>query len=262
MKILFFGDVFGRPGREALKLVLPKFRKKYEADFVIVNGENAAHGKGITENSLKEILGAGADAITTGDHAFEQKGSLEIFSNGKMPVLRPANFPEDLPGKGWRIFKVRTKKIMVINLLGRDFMRYKVEDPFRLAKEIIEENKEEIKNIVIDWHAETTSEKKAMALYLDGEVSAVLGTHTHIQTADEQILPKGTAFITDVGMVGPRNSIIGARQDEVIKRFLKQLPSTLEPAEGPVEVNGVFLEIDDKTGLGKKIERIREIVEI
>lgn len=262
MRILFFGDIFGRPGREALKLVLPKFRKKYEADFVIVNGENAAHGRGITENSLKEILEAGADAITTGDHAFEQKGSLEIFSNKKMPVLRPANFPEDLPGSGFGIFKVRTKKVLVINLLGRDFIKYRTEDPFRLAKKIIKENKEEAKIIIVDWHAETTSEKKAMALHLDGDVSAVLGTHTHVPTADERILPKGTAYITDVGMVGPYDSIIGAKEDEILKNFLKQLPYVLEPAEGPVEVNGVFLEIDDKTGLGKKIERIREVVEI
>ena len=262
MRILFFGDIFGRPGREALKLILPKLRKKYEADFIIANGENAAHGRGITEKSLKEILEAGVDLITTGDHAFEQKGSLEVFSQKELPILRPANFPKELPGSGWKIFEVRTKKILVINLLGRDFMKYRLDDPFRQAQEIIEDNKEETKNIIIDFHTEATSEKKALALYLDGKISAVLGTHTHVQTADEQILPKGTAYITDVGMVGPHNSIIGAREEEVMKRFLKQLPSAIEPAEGPVEVSGVFLEINDKTGLAKKIERIKEIVEI
>jgi len=262
MKLLFFGDIFGRPGREALKLVLPKLRKIYEPDFVIVNAENIAHGKGITEKSLKEILDAGVDAITTGDHAFEQKGSLEIFSQKEMPILRPANFSNELPGKGWRLFKVRTKKILLINLLGRDFIKYKTDDPFHKAKEIIEENKGETKIVVIDWHTETTSEKRALAMYLDGEVSAILGTHTHVPTADERILPKGTAYITDVGMVGPYDSIIGAKADEILKKFLKQLPYALEPAEGKVEADGVFLEIDDKTGLGKRIERIREIVEI
>ncbi len=262
MKILFFGDIFGRPGREALKLALPQIRKTYEPDLVIANGENIAHGKGITEKSLKEILEAGVDIITTGDHAFEQKESLEIFSKKEIPVLRPANFPKDLPGSGWRIFEIRTKKILVINLLGRTFIRYQLDDPFRLAQEIIQENGEGVQAIIIDWHAEATAEKKALACYLDGKISAVLGTHTHVQTADERILPGGTAYITDVGMVGPMNSVIGAKKEEVMKGFLRQLPYTLEPADGPVEINGVFLEINDKTRLAKKIERIKEIVEI
>ncbi|PIS35818.1 MAG: TIGR00282 family metallophosphoesterase [Parcubacteria group bacterium CG08_land_8_20_14_0_20_38_56] len=261
MRILFFGDIFGRPGREALKLILPKLREKYEPDFVIANGENSAHGKGITEKSLKEILEAGVDLITTGDHAFEIKGSLEIFSQKEIPVLRPANFPKEVPGQGWKLLEVRTKKILVLNLLGRVFIRCQLDDPFRLAKKIIKENKDEVKIILVDWHCEATAEKKALGLYLDGEVSAVLGTHTHVPTADERILPRGTAYITDLGMVGPHNSIIGAKEEEVMKGFLKQLPFVLEPAEGPVEVNGVFLEIDNKTGLAKKIERIREIVE-
>lgn len=262
MRILFFGDIFGRPGREALKLALPKIRKTYESDLVVANGENIAHGRGITEKSLKEILEAGVDLVTTGDHAFEQKESLEIFSRKEIPVLRPANFSKDLPGSGWRIFEIRTKKILVINLLGRTFIRYQLDDPFRLAEELIRENEEGVQAIIIDWHAEATAEKKALACYLDGKVSAVLGTHTHVQTADERILPGGTAYITDVGMVGPIDSVIGAEKEEIMKGFLKQLPYTLEPAGGPVEVNGVFLEIDDKTRLAKKIERIREVVEM
>ncbi len=258
MKILFFGDIFGRVGREALKLVLPELRKKYEADFVIVNGENAAHGKGLTEGSLKEILEAGADFVTTGDHAFKQKEAMEIFSKKSNPVLRPANFPKEVPGEGWDICKVGTKRILIINLLGRTFMRCHPDDPFRIAAEIIEQN-DNIKCVLVDFHAEATAEKKAMGFYLDGKVSAVLGTHTHVPTADEMILPKGTAYISDVGMVGPHNSIIGARIDEVLKSTLTQLPFALEPAEGSAEVNGLFLEIDDKSGMAKRIERIRKI---
>ena len=261
MKIIFLGDIFGRSGREALKLILPKLRKDYEADFVIVNGENASHGKGLTDNSLKEILSAGVDFVTTGDHAFDQKEATEIFSKKENPVLRPANFPKGVGGKGWEVCKVGTKMILVINLLGRTFMRCHPDDPFRIVKEILEQN-DNIKCVLVDFHAEATAEKKALGFYLDGLVSAVLGTHTHVQTADEMILPKGTAFISDVGMDGPKNSIIGARVDEVMKNTLMQIPFVLEPADGPVEVNGVFLEIDDKTGLAKKIERIRENVEM
>lgn len=260
MKILFFGDIFGRSGREALKSVLPKLREDYGADFVIANGENAAHGKGLTENSFKEILSAGVDLVTTGDHAFDQKEATEIFSKKENPVLRPANLPKEVSGRGWMVCRVGIRNLLVISLEGRTFMRCHPDDPFRAAKEIIKQN-DDVKCVLIDFHAEATAEKKALGFYLDGKVSAILGTHTHVPTADGTILPKGTAYISDVGMVGPTNSIIGARIDEVLKSTLMQVPFVLEPAEGQAEVNGVFIEIDDNSGHALKIERIRKIVD-
>jgi metallophosphoesterase (TIGR00282 family) len=259
MKILFFGDIVGQPGRQAIKEILPQWQKKYQPDLVMANGENAAHGKGITEKSLNELLKAGIDLVTLGDHAWDQKGTTALLDNQEMPLIRPANFPPEVPGQGYRLVELRTKKILVINLIGRVFMRKQYDCPFRKADEILEEKGEEADIIVVDWHAEATAEKVCLGWYLDGRVSAVLGTHTHIPTADARILPKGTAYISDVGMVGVRDSSLGADKEIAVKRFLTQMPLKLEIAEGPVEVDAVLVEIDEKNK-AKKIEKLQEIV--
>lgn len=259
MKILFFGDIVGRPGREALKEILPQWKKKHQPDLIIANGENMSHGKGITEKSLKEVLRAGIDLITTGNHVWAQKGASELLELQKKHLIRPANYPPGLPGLGWQIIEIRTQKVLVINLLGRVFMHEQFDDPFRAADAILEELDEEIKIVVVDWHAEATSEKVALGWYLDGRVSAVLGTHTHIPTADARILPKGTAYISDVGMVGVKDSSLGVDKEGAIKRFLTQTPQKLEVASGPVEVDAVLVETDKK-GRAKKIKQLRETI--
>jgi len=262
MKILFFGDIVGKPGREAIKKILPKWKKKYQPDIIIANGENLAHGKGITEKSLNEVLTVGIDLITSGDHIWDQKSVIELLEDKKIPLIRPANFPPETPGQGYRFIELRTKKILVINLIGRVFMREQYDDPFRTADEILEQEAENADVVIVDWHAEATSEKVCLGWYLDGRVSAVLGTHTHIPTADARILPQGTAYISDVGMVGVRDSSLGVDKKIAIKKFLTQMHLRLEMAEGgPVEVNAILLKIDKK-GKADKIEKLQEIVDI
>ena len=261
MKILFFGDIVGRPGRQAIKEVLPKWRKKYQPDLIIANGENSAHGKGITKKCLDEILGAGVDLVTLGDHTWSQKQVGSLLTGKEIPLIRPANFPPGLPGQGYRMIEVGTKKVLVINLIGRVFMHPDYDCPFRKADEILENEAEQADIIIIDWHTEATSEKVSLGWYLDGRVSAVLGTHTHIPTADERILSHGTAYISDVGMVGPTNSSLGAKKEAAIENFLKQTKFEYEVASGPVEINAVLLEIDGKNKI-EKIQRIREFVEV
>lgn len=260
MKIIFFGDIVGQPGREAIKQILPKWKKEYQPDLVIANGENMAHGTGITEKTLDEVLRAGIDLVTLGDHTWKQKEVTALLEDKDIPLIRPANFPPNLPGQGYRLIEIRTKKILVINLIGRVFMKQQYDDPFRMADQILEQNEEKADIIIVDWHAEATAEKACLGWYLDGRVSAVLGTHTHIPTADERILPKGTAYISDVGMVGVMDSILGRNKESSIKRFLTQTNIHLEVAEGPVEVDAVLLEISNKAKV-KKIKRIREIVQ-
>jgi metallophosphoesterase (TIGR00282 family) len=259
MKILFFGDIIGQPGRQAVKKILPQWQKKYQPDLVIANGENLAHGRGTTEKSLKEILAAGVDLVTNGDHAWDQKEAKRLLMDKEMPLIRPANFPPGLPGQGYRLIEVRTKKILVINLIGRVFMHQDYDCPFRKADEILEEKGEEADIIVVDWHAEASSEKICLGWYLDGRVSAVLGTHTHIPTADARLLPQGTAYISDTGMVGPRDSSLGANKELAIESFLKQTKFEYEIAQGPVEINAVLVEADQSNKV-KKIEPLREIV--
>jgi len=259
MKILFFGDIVGQPGRKAIGKILPKWKKKYQPDLVIANGENISHGSGITQRTLDEILSYGIDLVTSGDHIWKQKGVSALLNDKKTPLIRPANLSPGLPGQGYRLIKLRTKKILVINLIGRVFMSQQYDDPFRKADEILENEADSADIIIIDWHAEATAEKVCLGWYLDGRVSAVLGTHTHIPTADERILPQGTAYISDIGMVGVRDSSLGRTKEDAIKRYLTQTHVRLEVPEGPVEVNAVLVEID-KNGKGKKIERIREIV--
>ncbi len=218
-----------------------------------------AHGMGITEKTLKEVLEAGIDLVTSGDHAWDQKEISSLLEDKKMPLIRPANFPPDNPGQGYRLMEIRTKKILVINLIGRVFMRQQYDCPFRKADEILEEAGEEAEIIIVDWHTEATSEKVCLGWYLDGRVSAVLGTHTHIPTADARILPQGTAYISDVGMVGVQDSSLGTDKDMAIESFLKQTPLKMKMAEGPVEVDAVLVETG-KQGRAEKIEKLQEIV--
>jgi len=259
MKILFFGDIVGQPGRQAIKKILPQWQKKYQPDLIIANGENLAHGSGVTEKSLNEILEAGIDFVTLGDHTWKQKGITALLNDKEIPLIRPANFPPEVPGQGYRLIELRTKKILVINLIGRVFMHEDYDCPFRAADEILEAQAEEADVIIVDWHAEATSEKVCLGWYLDGRVSAVLGTHTHIPTADARILPKGTAYISDIGMVGVRDSSLGRDKDAAIKKFLTQIDQRLEVAEGPVGVGAVLVETGEK-GKAKKIKLVQEIV--
>lgn len=258
MKVLFFGDIVGRPGREAIKKILPGWKKKYQPDLVIANGENLAHGKGVTEKSLREVLEAGIDLVTSGNHVWQQKQASSLLENKEIPLLRPANWSANVPGQGQKIIEVRTKKILVVNLIGRVFFHRQYDNPFRRIDQILDEF-QEVDGIVVDWHAEATSEKQALGWYLDGRASAVLGTHTHIPTADARVLPQGTAYISDIGLVGVRDSILGMDKEIALKGFLFQLPQKLEVAEGPVEVDAVLVDIINKNK-AKSIEKLQTIV--
>lgn len=269
MKILFFGDIVGRAGRQALKQIMPELKKEFEPDLIVANGENMAHGQGVTEESLAEVLEAGVQYVTGGDHAFVLGGSDEILADSSKPLLRPLNWPGGVPGRGSALITVGAKRILLINLIGRVFIRHDFDDPFVKVKELLEDyslagkeqGSEAVNAIIVDFHAEATSEKAALAWFLDGKVSALLGTHTHVPTADEKILPQGTGFISDVGMVGTRDSVLGADKDMVIKRFLTQRLIKIESApSGQTEVNAVVVELDDKTGLAKNIARVRRII--
>jgi 2',3'-cyclic-nucleotide 2'-phosphodiesterase len=262
MKILFFGDVYGSPGRTGLKTALPKLVKKHKPDFVIANAENLAHGRGPTEKQLLDLAEAGVDGFTSGNHIFDAHGYEELFERNALPLARPANYPAGVPGAGYFVLEKGNKKLFVGNLMGRIFMGDPLDNPFFAGDELVAEaRKLKIKNIFIDFHAEATSEKSMLGAYLDGQASAVVGTHTHVQTADERVLPSGTAFISDAGMCGVLNSAIGAKTEAAMKRFLTNLPAKLEMAEGkPIVVSGVFIELE-KDGKSKKIERVRELVE-
>ena len=269
MRILFFGDITGKIGRQALKKVLPELKQEFEPDLVLANGENMAHGQGVTEEALNEVLGAGVDYLTNGDHTFALGGSEQILADIKNHILRPLNWPGNVAGRGFTILTVGARRVLIINLIGRVFMKHDFDDPFFKVNELLEDyslggkeqGSEAVDAIILDFHAEATSEKAALAWWLDGKISALLGTHTHVPTADEKILPQGTAFISDVGMVGPMNSILGADKEIIIKRFLTQRLFKIEPADGlKAEVNAVILELDDNTGLAKKIDRIRKLV--
>lgn len=275
MKIIFFGDIVGQAGRQALKKFLPDLRTEYSPDLVLANGENMAHGQGLAAAVTQEILSSGIDYLTSGDHAFSLAGSDEILDDKKQSILRPLNWPGGVAGRGYEIIKVGIWRVLLINLAGRVFMPRDFDYPFAKIKELLENYSlkgvgaasdaagtgESVDAIIIDFHAEATSEKMAMGWFLDGQVSAVLGTHTHVPTADERILPGGSAFILDLGMTGPRDSVLGADKNLVIKRFLTQRLFRLETAiGGEVEIDGVLITIDNQTGLAQKIERIRKLV--
>lgn len=259
MNVLMVGDIVGRTGRRVVKEVIRSYRKKYRADFVIANGENAAGGNGITREIADELFEAGIDFITMGNHTWDKKEILQFIEHEPY-LIRPANYPPDTPGKGSAVIKLANQlKIGVINLSGRVFMT-PLDCPFRTAEALVKTIAKETPNIIIDFHGEATSEKIAFAWYMDGKVSAVIGTHTHVQTADERILPQGTGYITDVGMTGPQNSVLGVQTDLVIQKFLTQMPVRFEVAEGTAQLNGLFLRIDEKTGKTILVERINQII--
>ncbi len=259
MRLLFLGDVVGRSGRTAIVEALPGLRERYRADFVVVNGENAAGGFGITEAILIELLDAGADVVTTGNHVWDQREAL-VFIERHDRLLRPVNFPEGTPGKGAGLFKARNgAEVLVVNAMGRVFMA-DLDCPFRAVERELEACglKRGADAIVIDFHAEATSEKEAMGFFVDGRASALIGTHTHVPTADEQILDAGTAYISDVGMCGDYDSVLGMGKDEPLARFLTKIPSgRFQPSHGEATLCGVGMEIDDATGLARAIAPIR-----
>lgn len=255
MKLLFIGDIMGRPGREIVRQYLPLLKRKYQPAFIVANGENAAHGRGITETIAKELFDLGIQAITLGNHSWDQKEIFDFLDN-EPRVIRPANFPPPAPGQGITYIRQAEGELAVINLQGRTFLP-PLDCPFQKADELVEQARKRTKLIFVDFHAEATSEKQAMAWYLDGRVSAVVGTHTHVQTADERILPQGTGFLCDVGMCGPSNGVLGMNRDAVIRKFLTQLPVRFEVAEGPAEFHAVVITLDKATGNAKNLERIR-----
>ena len=254
MKILAIGDIVGKIGLQKLKETLPGVVKENDIDFIIVNGENAAEGMGITENMYRDILRLNVNVVTMGNHTWAKK---EIFNfiNDKQ-IKRPANYPDNNPGRGYDIYECKGKRIGVINLIGRTYMSILSENPFLKAKEIIKRIRNETDIIVVDFHAEATAERIALGYYLDGEATIVFGTHTHVQTADEEILDKGTAYITDIGMTGPKKSVIGMDVDVSIKRFETALPERYKIAGGKAKFNSCMFEIDDKTNQVFKITRI------
>ena len=256
MRVLLIGDIVGRAGRRAVKENIPELVKQFEIDFIITNGENAAGGNGLTNEVANELFASGINVLTMGNHVWDQK---EIFNfiDKESRIVRPANYPAGAPGNGANIFKNKQgESIGVMNLSGRIFMPGSLDCPFHKADEILTKLKNKVKALVVDFHAEATSEKIAFGLYLDGRVSAVCGTHTHVQTADERILPGRTAYISDIGMTGPADSIIGVKADLVIKKYLTQLPRRFEVAPGPYQFNAVVIEIDAQTGESGSIVRI------
>jgi len=256
MKILFVGDVVGKPGRDAVCALVPVLTKELGLDFVVVNAENAAGGSGITPKVTAELFSCGVDVFTSGDHIWKRREILDII-NQEERILRPVNYPSGAPGRGACIYKAGNgTKIGVINVQGRVFM-HPLECPFKTVRKAQEELSREAKIILVDIHAEATSEKIALGWYLDGLVSAVVGTHTHVQTADECILPGGTAYITDLGMAGPMDGVIGRKKEEVLERFVTSVPVKFSVAENDVQLHGVVLEIDEKTGKAQSIARIK-----
>ena len=257
MRILFIGDIVGRPGREIARQALHDFRGREGIDCVIANGENAAGGSGLTPKIAEDLFEDGVDVLTSGDHIWKKK-EIYDFLDGTERLIRPANYPEGAPGKGSTVVEMKSGvKVGVINLIGRVFMEA-VECPFLAARREVARIKPMTHVIVVDMHAEATSEKVAMGWFLDGQISALIGTHTHIQTADEKILPQGTAYITDCGMTGPYDSVIGRKKEQIILRFITQLPTRFEMAADGIEMHGVIVDIDDHTGKASSIVRVQE----
>jgi metallophosphoesterase (TIGR00282 family) len=259
VKVLFLGDVFGKPGRQAVQRLVPRLITRLGADLVVANAENASNGVGVSPEAAEELLSAEVDLLTSGNHIWSKREIGPYLAAPGCLLLRPANYPAGAPGRGRAVVSTPDgRKLGVVNLEGRVFMKT-LDDPFPAAlAEIAALKAEGCRAILVDFHAEATSEKTAMGHHLDGKVSAVVGTHTHVQTADERLLPGGTAFISDVGMCGPRDSVIGVRKELVLERFLTQRPVTFEPAKKDVWVHAVLVDIDDATGLARSIQRVQE----
>ena len=255
MKILAIGDIIGKPGRNAVKEVLPGLCGEYNIDLVVGNGENAAGGLGLTPGTADELFDSGIDVITSGNHIWAYN-EITPYLDSELAILRPLNYPPMNPGRGY----LRKNNVLIVNLVGRVFMGH-VDCPFRAMDQLLAEFEHKSIPIIVDFHAEATSEKVAMGRYLDGRVSAVLGTHTHVGTADARILPGGTAYVTDIGMVGPMDSVIGDDPDSVIKRFLTQIPSRLSVGRGTVSFDAILVEVDDKTGKAVAVQRIQRTVD-
>ncbi len=264
MKILFIGDIVGRIGRKTVAKIIPKLKKEHKPDLIIANAENSAHGSGVTKNIIEELSETGIDYFTTGDHAFRQSKQINIFDS--MPILRPANYSKDIPGKGYAEIDIKNKKVLLINLIGRVYMNQNYDCPFRKFDHIMANAGLLGKNfsaIIVDIHAETTSEKVSFGHYANGRISAVLGTHTHIPTADAIIKKNGTAYITDVGMVGADDSCLGLEKEGIIKTFLTQIKNQhIIPEKGPAIFNSVLININNKTGKATKITQIIKQINI
>lgn len=256
MKLIFIGDIVGSPGRRAVKETLPYLKSKYNPHIVIANGENAAAGRGITHAIARQLFEQGVHGITMGNHTWDNKDIFE-FIDDEPRMVRPANFPPGTPGRGYTVIKAGGKELALVNLQGRTFLPA-IDCPFRAADEIVDELRRKHKCILVDFHAEATSEKIAMGWHLDGRASLVVGTHTHVQSNDDRILPGGTAYLTDAGMVGPRDGILGMQQEGVLYRFKTQLPSRFNvDEEGKWHFHGVYVDIDEDTGRARKVEKIR-----
>jgi len=262
MRLLFLGDVVGRPGRRALAAFLPRLMARESIQFVIANGENASGGEGIDPRSAEELYESGVDVVTTGNHVWQNRDIIPYMRETDR-LLRPLNFARDVPGLGWTVQTARRSdvRVGVLNLIGRVFMP-PAECPFRAGAEAVEELRRHTSVIVVDMHAEATSEKVGMGRFLDGKVSAVFGSHTHVQTADEGILPGGTAYLTDAGMCGPEDSVLGVKTEPVLQRFLTQMPARFDVATGTVIVQGGIVDVDEATGRASAIRRVRERVEM
>jgi len=255
IRLLFLGDVVGEPGRRAVIDALPELKEEMGIDFMIVNGENSANGRGITPKIAIALMRAGAAVVTTGDHIWDQKEIIEYLPT-EPRVLRPANYPDGVPGYGYVVLETKKGKVAVMNLQGNVFMRQPLENPFFCASRVVDEIRKETPVIFVDFHAEATSEKVAMGWHLDGKVSAVVGTHTHVPTSDERVLPKGTAFLCDAGMCGPDDSVIGSEVEAVLERYHTMMPTRFGVGKGTVRINGVVVDVDVSTGRALHIERV------
>ncbi len=262
VRILVIGDIIGKPGRQAVYQALPDLRAELALDMVIANGENIAAGAGLTPNLAEELLGNGIDVITSGNHIWDKREIYDYLDTDR-PVLRPINYPDETPGRGWLIHHTDDgDEIAVINAMGRVFMN-QLDSPFDKLDELLDGGAVPLPPVrILDFHCEITSEKNAMGWYLDGRVSAVVGTHTHVPTADARVLPKGTAYISDIGMTGPRDSVIGFSLDTVLPRFTRHLPTRFQVAEGPVSLNAVVVVADRATGRASAIEQVQRLVEV
>ncbi len=254
LRFLVVGDIFGQPGRQAAARFIPTIRKERAIDCVIANGENAAGGRGLTRATAEELFRAGIDVLTLGNHTWSQREMITVLKDEQVPIVRPLNYPPGVPGRGFMDVDVRGVQVRVVSLMGRVFLAENLDDPFRAADTLLRNTSDDAV-VLVDFHAEATSEKVAMGWHLDGRVAAVFGTHTHIPTADARILPRGTAFVTDLGMVGPQHSIIGSEVEPILHRFLTGMPVRMEVAGGPITFNAVIIEVDRRTRRGRGIWR-------